>query len=207
MQIVHDRWIPWRLGIDVGVKGCVAAYNAVTKELRLFELPYRQRPLASPKGKRKFESVPKPEEWLKAFEEYAGAQVIIEDLAALAGHYAYSEAQLMESFGMIQMACVAHRLTIVTVHPTSWKAFMFRDLGGMRAEKSVSVEIAKLLWPAAAEVLLKTKDGRADALNLLCYDLLGERQRMEMKAKKQPPRTAIEAIFTGLNAEPLAVGY
>ena len=199
-----DRWVPFKLALDVGVMGALAVLDTKQNALSLWDIPYKKIPIQQPTGKRKIRSAPDYEKWLLMLAPFGGGSAIVEEITSFRNSkWPANEVTLNLAFGAWQMAFAATRIEVEAVNPKSWKAFIFQGLGGAQAEKNESVKLARKLFPAAEKALLLSRDGRADALCMLYYLLLGERLRFKLKAesKKQPIAfRPIECKFTEMSA-------
>lgn len=172
--------------IDVGTKGAVVVYDKQLKELQVFSSPTKAVRILSPKGAADVRNEHDPQAVLNMLQPFRGARVLIERTRSYSGDFPFALASLMEGFGTYNTACHAAQMDIHYVEPKSWKAVMFRGLGGAKATKKVSVKLARHLWPCAAPLLTNVAEhnGRADALNMLYYDMLGDKI---LTARKSAP--------------------
>jgi hypothetical protein len=178
-----DRWINWYVGLDVGIRGAVFAINLDSEECCFTDTPLGDpKYLANPKGSAKKENRYDLAGMLAALEPFAGGVLSKEAIRGFAGGYPTKEAQKTFGNGLWTMAAHVNRLEVREHEPSTWKSFMLAGVGGMRAEKHIAVELARRLFPGAAEIFLTSKDGRADAALLAYYEILGEARRFELKA-------------------------
>lgn len=77
-----------------------------------------------------------------------------------------TEGSLMRSRGLIEAALDIARIPIKPVQPQAWK----RSMSLLKAEKGASLELARRLFPSAADELKRKKDhNRAEALLIARY--------------------------------------
>jgi hypothetical protein len=176
------RWIPWYGAFDPDTHGCFAAINVENGELHVLDFPTRKHYFKSGNA----ENLLDCDAMLAMLDPFVGATATIEDNKPGMSKFPQSIGSGQRIKGSIEMACAAKRIELEYVVSNEWKAMMLRDIGGVNAEKSAYVHVARELIPGARQVLLKSKHGRAAALLILYWKLLGEQQRFEHKAMHTP---------------------
>lgn len=163
-----------RIGIDPGVTGCVAILDDLTGEVEFFEAPIE---FILDKHEEKIK-VHVEMEMLEILQPYwATGQAVIEHQRYYGwGDNAKTLATLCYSYGLWVAYCNALGIPVLKVEPNDWK---HRLLGSKNAHKNEAVELAWDLFPKYKKQLIKTKNCRSDALLLIHYGKLLEKDDPE----------------------------
>lgn len=151
-------------GIDPGLKGALAFVDMSDdgKEvlgLEVFDMPTTDFVDGRP--------VPCPRSLRRLMDEMQPALVLLEHVEARPKSGAASEWRFASGFGATLAVCqtFSDDARVHLVRPRLWK-----DKLGLSADKSQSIEMAREIYPEAAELLKRQKDdGRAEALLLVEY--------------------------------------
>ena len=149
------------LGIDPGLTGAVAVLDDPLRVLLLADLPIiRDRSLAWVDGQRLQSAL---------LDAIAGRQcrAVVERVSAMPRQGVASSFGFGVGFGSILSVLQTLLLPLELVTPAVWKRAM-----GLTAEKRVSLDKARLLFPSA-ELHLAKHEGRAEALLLAHWALKG----------------------------------
>jgi hypothetical protein len=148
------------LGIDVGLSGAIATVRN-GHDARVEDLPT----VACGKGRRICgralillirELVPAD----------GAAHAFIEDIHAGMGPGSLARASIMRSRGIVEAVLDIARIPVTALTTSTWK----RHFGLIKAEKRESLEVARRLYPGAADRLKRAKDhNRAESMLLAHY--------------------------------------
>lgn len=173
-------------GIDPGISGAIAVIRP-SGVVDFFDLPTASVELTSKTkgGNRKHKNVYLPAEMLRILRDANIGFATMELTRAIPRRGpggvmiamgAVSAFTSGEGYGMLQMALVALEIPHQLITPNRWKAALMKDQPKV---KEAVVPIASRLYPGAAADLRGprggTYDGRADALMMARYGLLGLR--------------------------------
>lgn len=158
-----------RVGIDPGVTGCIAILDEETGRVEFHDTPIILED--TPKGKLKTYDEPAIWQILKAIKE--GSVVVEHQRYYGWGDNAKALATLCYGYGLFVGYANALGLPVLKVEPNVWKRKL---LGSKNAHKNEAVELAQELFPAYRKQLLKSKNGRSDALLLIQYHIMIENE-------------------------------
>lgn len=151
-------------GIDPGLKGALAFVDLsddgqTVEGIEVFDMPVCDFVDGRP--------VPCPRSLRQLMDEMQPALVLLEHVEARPKSGAASEWRFASGFGATLAVCqtFSQDARVHLVRPRLWK-----DKMGLSSDKSESLEMARDLFPGAAELLRRQKDdGRAEALLLVEY--------------------------------------
>lgn len=85
--------------------------------------------------------------------------VVLEEVATRPGEGAVGAFSFGRGYGQLEGALAILQRPLTYVRPQTWTKAL-----GVGSDKGLHIERARALYPQLADVLLKSKDGRADAL-------------------------------------------
>lgn len=145
------------IGIDPGLSGAVAFYNAFTREMSVVDMP------VSPGTKGKTDLMHRV-----LYDHLAGlppCDAWVENVGAMPGQGVSSMFRFGQTVGAIHMAVAAtgHSLRLVT--PAKWKGYF-----GLVKDKGAARCLAAQRFPACADLFKRVRDdGRAEAALIALY--------------------------------------
>lgn len=158
------------IGIDPGFKGAIGILDSKGKFLAVYDMPISE----TPTGKTKivnFKRVPEVKQEVNGLElsklmlPYKKGKGIIEAVHAMPDQGVTSVFNFGTSYGIALGVMQTLELCPAKISPHKWKG----DLN-LNDDKTLSIELAKKLFPEASEYLkLKKHDGRAESLLLAYY--------------------------------------
>ena len=140
------------IGIDPGKKGAIAIINSNSECILLFDCPLI--------GKDIDDQAIKSE--LEGFKDNCFA--LIEKAQAMPGQGVTSMFNYGEGYGLYKGIFTGLGIPFQEIRPAKWKKEF-----SLSKDKALSIQTAKQLYPKQSGELLKTKDGRAEALLLAEY--------------------------------------
>ena len=146
------------LGIDPGYTGAIALYDTRAGLLSVEDMPVTK----NPKGK----TVMDYHGLAALLEPTMPVLATLELVAARPNQGAPSGFRFGEAYGAIQQCLACHKIPWDTVTPAMWKKHFKFKTG---ADKEVSIGYVKKHFPEHADIFLKSKDGRAEAVLLALY--------------------------------------
>lgn len=157
------------IGIDPGIKGGIAFYRPYDKRLKVFDMPVMQRAdgreqvnasqltnMVSRFVKQKASSI--------AIVERVHAMTYIDRMGNRRGQGAKSSFNFGMSAGVVYGVLAAHWIRIIEVEPAVWKVLL-----SLSADKNLSMQKARDLFPRYASEFVGRKDGRAEAALLAWF--------------------------------------
>lgn len=154
------------LGIDVGLQGALASWDNRKKELRVVDMPIRQK-IKSGKKKNEVDGYKLTliiEQLLQANSIY---RVNLELVGSRPGEGATSSFTFGEGKGMIRGVLEAMNLKYDQVTPQVWKKAWKIPPGG---DKKTTLAIARKLCPGNPLFKLEKHSGRSDAFLIALYN-------------------------------------
>ena len=161
------------LGIDPGINGAIGVVDGngfvCVEDLPVLET-YKSGKTKS--GKRKIRRELDIETFavllIKYVHEYSPDLIVIENVQSMPGQGIAGAFSFGQTFGRIEGVVRAlSGVRSIYVTPQSWKKYH----GILRQAKDASILKSRLLYPAEADMFLKSKDGRADAVLIAEYGL------------------------------------
>lgn len=150
------------IGIDPGSKGSLAAIDENDNVIRIYDLS------------KSFSDYVVHTRWIKDFT-LDDVYVAVEDVCGRPGQSCVANTTFMKLAGMAELTgymLVDYEDQFLKVKPQIWKKH-FGLIGNKQITKTekkhLSIELAKNLFPAVADSLTASKDGRAEALLIAKY--------------------------------------
>lgn len=149
------------MGIDPGINGCIALVDTETGESKWWDMPRLDK------------SVDCIELVRLAVEEFGKVDmVVIEHVWALPGQSSSAGFAFGKNVGVLHMLAAVLNCRTELVTPIKWKKHF--GVNGIKGEekkklKEKAILKAKLRFPEHADKLLKSKDGRSEALLIAEY--------------------------------------
>lgn len=149
---------PCHLGIDPGLSGALALYNAGLGAVEVFDTPTLEI-----NGKR-IVDLATLALWFRENGPRIG-QATIEQVGAMPGQGVSSMFKFGEVYGIAQAFVAAHFIPIQLVRPNVWKKAL-----GLNGEKDASRRLASQHFPEYAYLWSRVKDdGRAESALIALY--------------------------------------
>lgn len=149
------------IGIDPGSKGAIVAIDSDNNVLKVCDL-----------------SKDYIDYWIimNDWEDWEGqwdrTDVAVEDVCGRPGQSCQANTTFMKLAGMAELAAYSIASEFIKVKPQVWKkhfGLIFPKTMSKTEKKHKSIELAKELFPAVADQLTASKDGRAEALLIARY--------------------------------------
>jgi hypothetical protein len=187
------------LAIDPGLTGAAALYDPDTDFLSLYAMPVQWR-MVNKKKKHEVD-VSALRDWI-AHRQYAIAEAIVEQPAAMPGVGAVSQFTFGKTCGQCEALIVGMGIPLTTVHPVKWKSAL-----DVPSDKRRSRGRAAVLFPAhAAKFERADSEGQAEAAMLALYrDLVNRKLVMPTPTKITPgeaPRTLFSKAVSNAETRP-----
>ena len=148
------------LGIDPGFSGAIASLDTTTGVLNVVDMPT----LTNKKGKQELDHIALFE-LLNPPSEDIRLTSFLEQVASRPGQSSTATFRFGQGYGAIEMAILAHRISLNYVTPTKWKGYF-----GLSKDKGSSRGLATQRFPQHADLFTRVKDdGRAEASLIALY--------------------------------------
>ena len=161
------------IGCDPGLHGAIAILETETGEMQVHDIPVLQTSVKAT-GNRKTKSGMRTKTEIDVGEltallcPYAlKGTAFIEDVHSMPKQGVASVFSFGFSAGVLRGVIGALGIPYTLVTPQAWKKAMLAGIGSK--EKDGSILRAKQLFPKHSSILLKTKDGRAEAMLIAQY--------------------------------------
>jgi hypothetical protein len=141
------------LAIDPGLTGALALINK--HDAAIYDMPTIEITVAGNKRNRL-----DVHRFMRMIVDFGHLDmVVLEELGVRPGQSAQSVSQTARGYGQIEGALTVLQRPVTYVRPQVWTKAL-----GVGPDKGIHIERARALYPGLADKLLKSKDGRADAL-------------------------------------------
>lgn len=149
------------IGIDPGSKGAIVAIDSDNNVLKIRDL-----------SKDYIGYWIIMNDWYDWKGQWDRTDVAVEDVCGRPGQSCQANTTFMKLAGMAELAAYSLDSGMTLVKPQVWKkhfGLIFPKTMSKTEKKHKSIELAKELFPAVADMLTASKDGRAEALLIARY--------------------------------------